>query len=185
MAAAGVICDMGTTLTYLLRAGLGSGPDVQVATPATFEKIVTLSRPAVSVFLYRIGVHAEMRNASWRTLPQGKTARPLLPLELFYLITPWANRPEDEHQLAGQIIQTLYDHSELGPADLQGESWSPDDSVQLILESLSTDELSRIWETAKVPCRLSLPYLARVVGIEPTEAVMQPAVVEAYLGRTP
>jgi hypothetical protein len=190
MAGAEALRDMGETLVYLLRVGMAASgftpaPDVKLATPDEFDGFDNPRTPVVSVFLYRVGVNPEMRNGPRRTLPGGKTTRPLLPLELGYLITPWANQASEEHWLAGLVVQTLYDHAELGPADLQGDSWAPGDSVQVILETLPTDEHYRIWDTTNLPYRLSLTYLARVVGIEPLEATGAAPVVEARIGRGP
>ncbi len=186
MARSEVIRDMGDTLIHLLRSGIPAGMvdpnDIQVSTPDDFRTLNPPVNPALTVFLYRIVVNTEMRNGARRTLPDGTTTRPLLPIDLCYLITPWASRTSDEYLIAGRVLQVLYDHAELGAADLRGNSWSPEDSVQLVLESLPVDDHFRIWETTDLPYRLSLPYLARIVGIEPTEALARPPVVEAWLG---
>src|SRR5262249_45588307 len=139
-------------------------------------------RPQISIFLYQLAVNAPMRNGPRRVLPDGRTTRPLLPLELHYLITPWATDPRDEARIVGRVLQNLYDHAEVGPAALQGASWSDDDSVQLVLETLSLEEHFRIWDTTDLSYRLSLTYMARVIGIEPTLALAQPPVVEARIG---
>ncbi len=189
MATSDVIQDMGETLIQILRSGISGGvvapDDILVATPDEFEEFSSPMRPTITVFLYRVAVSPEMRNGPRRRLPDGRTTRPLLPLELSYLITPWATETSDEYQIVGRILQILYDHAELGAAELQGSSWGADDSVQLVLESLAIDDHFRIWETTNLPYRLSLPYLARVIGIEPAEAVGQPPVVEAWIGGRP
>jgi hypothetical protein len=40
----------------------------------------------------------------------------------------------------------------------------------------------RVWDTTDVPYRLSLTYLARVIGIAPTEITRTAPVVEAVFG---
>lgn len=186
MATADVLRDMGDTLVYLLRAGIpGSIVDpanIFVATPDEFKDLNPPAKPTITVFLYRVAVNAEMRNGPRRLLSDGKRSRPLLPLELSYLITPWAKETRDEFRLAGRVLQVLYDRAELGPADLQGTSWAPDDSVQLVLESIPLEEHLRIWDTTELPYRLSLTYQARVVGLEPAEAEEVPPVAEAIFG---
>src|SRR5262245_53465577 len=142
---------MGDTLVYLLRVGVPAAMvpanRIFLATPDEFDPLRDPAQPAITVFLYRIAVNAEMRNLPKRTLPDGRTARPLLPLELSYLITPWARLTADEHLIAGRILQTLYDRAEVGPADLQGSSWRPGDSVQMILESMPIEDHFRLWDT--------------------------------------
>jgi hypothetical protein len=192
MAKFGVIADTGMTLVQLLKQGMegvfpaGISVEVLLETPDKFDgHISPTAKPTVTVFLYRVAIHSEMRNAPRRVLANGTTTRPLLPLELSYLITPWAAQTQTEHLLAGRILQILYDHAELGPNELQGNSWSPEDSVQLLLETLPTNEHYQIWDTTKLPYRLSLTYLARVLGIEPGEAIDSPPVVETIFGSQP
>lgn len=182
MASPHVIREMGETLTRLLQAALSgvvADNNVLVATPDSFHTLEPTPQPTCTIFLYRVGVNPVMRNGPRVTLGNGRTTRPLLPVELSYLITPWANDPRDEHLILGLILQALYDRAELGHADLVGSSWGPDDSVQLVLETLTLDEHFCIWDTVQMPYRLSLTYMARVVGIEPGEQTNAPPVVQA------
>ena len=50
-----------------------------------------------------------------------------------------------------------------------------------MLESLPLEDHYRIWDASDVPYRLSLTYVARVVGLSPTEALPAPPVVDAQL----
>jgi hypothetical protein len=180
VASADVIRDMGETIVYLLRAGvppLVNPNDINLSTPDDFES--TPNQPTITVFLYRISVNADMRNGPRRVLPDGRVTRPLLPLELRYLITAWARDTRDELQVVGRIMQVLYDHAELGPADLQGTSWESDDTVQLAHETLPIEDHYRVWDTTDVPYRLSLTYLARVIGLAPTVTQQFAPVLEA------
>jgi hypothetical protein len=187
MATRDVIKDAGETLLTLLRNSIDSSivdpSRISLSTPDEFGGYQRPANPVVTVFLYRIAVSAEMRNQPTRTLSDGRITRPLLPLELYFLITPWAKQTADEYRIVGRILQVLYDHPELGPADLQGDSWGEGDSVQIILESLPVDDHYRIWDSSNLPYRLSLTYLMRVIGIEPGEAISVAPVVEAEFGR--
>jgi hypothetical protein len=189
MATADVLRDVGDTLVYLLRAGIPGGivdpSNIFVATPDEFTDLNPPAKPTVTIFLYRVAVNPDMRNGPRRARSDGKQTRPPLPLELSYLITPWAKETRDESRVAGRVLQVLYDHAELCPADLQGPSWTADDSAQLVLESVPLEEHLRIWDTTGLPYRLSLTYLVRVVGIEPAEAEEMPPVAEAIFGGGP
>lgn len=174
MATADVVRDMGQTLVTTLQLGgiLDVEPaNVFVATPDEFEPLAARAAsfpPTITVFLYHVTIAAGVRNASRQVLPNGAVTRPLLPLELHYLVTPWATNTADEHRMAGHVLQLLYDQAVLGAANLQGTSWMPGDSVQLTLASLKVEEQLQIWATTGAPYRLSLPYVARVIGLEPT-----------------
>jgi hypothetical protein len=186
VATARVIHDLGDTLVYLLRAGIPAShvdpSNIYVATPDNFQGLTPPPRPTITIFLYRVAINPELRNGPRRLLPDGRRTRPLLPLELSYMITPWAKETRDEYRIIGRVLQILYDRAELGPADLQGTAWSPDDSVQLILETIPMEDHFRIWDTTNLAYRLSLTYLARVIGLEPGEAEEVPPVAEAILG---
>ena len=179
MAAPDAIRDVAETLVFLLRAGLPTidPTKITVATPDTFEALRDPVKPNITVFLYRIAVNPQMRNDPRRTRPDGTVQPPPLPLELSFLITAWAKDTRDELRLLGRILQVLHDHRELGAADLVGSSWETDDSVQLILESLPLEDHYRIWDANEVPYRLSLTYLARVVGLSAIETLSPAPVI--------
>jgi hypothetical protein len=186
LATAEVIRDVGDTLIYALRAGVDPAivapSNIRVATPDEFDTFDALTEPSISLFLHRIAVSATVRNSPRRVLPDGTTTRPLLPLEACWLITPWAPNTSDEHLVAGQVMQALYDRAELGPTELQGSSWAPGDTLQIVLESLPMEDHYRIWETSEIPYRLSLTYVTRVVGLEPKERVASAPIITARFG---
>ncbi|HET6639926.1 MAG TPA: DUF4255 domain-containing protein, partial [Gemmatimonadota bacterium] len=137
-------------------------------------------QPTITVFLYRVALHAPSRNAPRRVLPDGRILPQPMPVELSYLITPWARETRAEHLLAGRILQVLHDHGEVGPADLIGSSWEPTDSVQVVFDSLPLDDHYRIWEANhEVSYRLSLGYTVRVVNVAATRIYAEPPVVDA------
>lgn len=190
MATSDAIRDTSDSLVHILRANINSNlvPSARIsaATPDEFADLLDPLHPAITVFLYRVSINADLRNVTPPPLPDGRVRRPLLPLELRYLVTPWSDDDtRTELSLVGQIAQTLYDYGELGPTDLQGESWEPGDSVSLEMESLPLEDHYRIWDAVpQVPYRLSLTYVARVVGIESKRATLHPPVVHARFGRS-
>lgn len=182
MATDAVVRDMSDTMVALLKAGvppLVNANDILLSTPDDFQ--ADPPQPTITVFLYRITLNPEMRNGPRRLLPDGRLTRPLLPIDLHFMITPWARQTSGELAVVGRILQVLYDRAELGPADLQGNSWERDDTVQLVLESLPIEDHYRVWETTDVPYRLSLTYVARVIGIAPAAADRFAPVLEAHL----
>ena len=184
MATPDAIRDTVDTVVYLLRASLTpivASADILAATPDEFGPLEDPPNPTVTVFLHRVMLNPTLRNTPRPPMQNGRSSRPLLPLELGLLITPWAHDTRDEYRIVGRMLQILYDASELGPADLQGDSWGSGDSVQLILDSLPVEDHYRIWDTTDLPYRLSLTYIARVIGIEPGVARELPVVVSAEL----
>lgn len=186
MASADVLRDMGDTLLTLLRGGIPAGmvdpSRIVLATPDDFEPLAQPQNPTVTVFLYRVSEHASLRNAPRRTLADGRVQRQPLPLELSYLITAWARSTHAELLIVGRVLQVLYEHGELGPADLVGGAWEAGEGVQLVLESLPLDDHYRIWDASQVPYRLSLTYMVRVVGISSAPGPVPAPVITASLG---
>jgi hypothetical protein len=182
MAGPNVVREMGETIVEILRVAVADvvpAENVKISTPDSFHDLATALPPTITVFLYRIGVNSVMRNGPRVSLGQGRTTRPLLPLDLSYLITPWVKDPREQHALLGLVLQAMYDHAELGPADLVGKSWSSRDSVQLIQETLTLEEHFCIWDTVESPYRLSLTYMARILGIRSTDEIVAPPIVQA------
>ena len=184
MAGSNAVRDMAETLVFLLRAGIPSmdPAKIAVATPDVFEALRDPIKPNITIFLYRIAVNPQLRNNPRRLKSDGTMQPTPLPLELSFLITPWAKDTRDELKLLGRILQVLYDRRELGAADLVGTSWEKDDTVQLVLESLPLEDHYRIWDAGEVPYRMSLTYMARVVALTSNESASGPPVVDATFG---
>jgi hypothetical protein len=187
MASTDAIALLGDTLTTLLQNGLTGlvlPANVTLSTPEDFKSLSPL-QPAVTVFLYQVGIAGELRNGARRNGPGGLALQPPLPLEARFLITPWTQLTRDAYRIIGAIALHLYENAVLEFSQLSGPGWAPDDTVELILESLPVDEHYDIWEPIDIPYRLSLTYLAKIVGIDPTRTGSAAPVVLADFPRAP
>lgn len=199
-----VIENTGQTLVGLIErhvALLGiPNVGVGVVTPMAFPSLADTTDPFVSLFLYQIAGNAEMRGNPRRVLANGTLGRQPLPLELCYLVTAWGVRTtddvigdlpatQDEARLMGAILQAFYDNAELERSSLFETPglpvWSPEDGLQIILETLPIDGHYRIWDATKLGYRLSLVYRVRVAALEPTETPQAPPLTEAVLETVP
>lgn len=158
---------------------------VQVATPRCFSEFDEIDHPHVTLFLYQIVRSSESSNAPARRSADGQVVRQPLAIELGYLVTAWAPRRAqhlleddppaslEEQRILGLVMQTFYDHAELGVAEFfdtaPASVWRAEDSLQIILESLAVEEQYRIWDAIEMPYRLSLAYRVRVLGIDSAE----------------
>jgi hypothetical protein len=143
-----------------------------------------LSRPALTLFLYRVDFNKTMR-AAWSgvSLNDGRSH---LPLDLHYLLTAWADNAENEHLILGRALQAIEDTPILaGPLLMQASDWAPQESLQLVLEDVATDALMRIFDSLPVDYRLSVPYVARVTRIDGQRTPREPEVATAVLGARP
>jgi hypothetical protein len=122
--------------------------------------------PAVSLWLYRLTVNPHLRNVGRRG--DGPEARTPLFLDLHFLLTAWADSALAEHTLIAWAMQRLHDHPLLDLSALSPEGgWTAADQVQVVPEEVPQEELLRLWDALEPKYRLSVPYVVRVVRIDP------------------
>jgi hypothetical protein len=190
------------TMVRLIEAHLavampGNTVEVKLATPHSFGSLKNVGRSTISIFLYRVTENAELRNSPQRRLSDGTVRRQPLVLELSYLITTWGARGQDpagndaaaaleEHKLLGIVLQGLYDHAEVGRAELFEDPtrpavWGERDNLQVILETLPIEDLYRIWDSSELAYQLSATYRVRVLGLESSEVLRTAPVIDASI----
>lgn len=176
-------------IVRLLRASYdpdqfnGATLDFQVYVSENFQHPMT---EGVSVLLYRVYHNAANRTPPGRVVG-GERRRPKLPLDVHLLLTAWAKTACRQHEIAGWMMRVLEDHPILPPAILnayRSDVFQPDETVEVVLGDLGTEEMFRIWEVMiQHVYQLSVPYVARVVNIESTlSQLVAPGVRERELG---
>jgi hypothetical protein len=127
----------------------------------------------VSLFLYNAAVSVARRNLPAKVLPDGRKLRPPLPLDLYFLLTPWAKTAELQHRLLGWAMRVIDDSPTL-PASLlnhygpEPDTFRVDETVTVVNEPISLQDIYNIWEINKQNMQVSVGYIARVVPIEST-----------------
>lgn len=135
----------------------------------------------VSLFLYRTIINGSTRTPPGRRLANGEAQRTQLPLDLHYLVTAWAQSPTAQHQIAGWVMRILESTPILPKGVLNGinsDVFRPDETVEIVFNDLSNEDLFRIWDLLDASYRLSIPYLVRNVRIESDETVSAEGIVE-------
>jgi hypothetical protein len=121
--------------------------------------------PTLSVFLYRIELNKAMR-AAWSAVGS-HDGRSHLPLDLHFLLTPWAEDPEFELRILGRAMECLESTPILsGPLLAAGANWAPNEAVQVVLEDLPAEAMMRAFDLLPSDFRLSVSYIARVTRID-------------------
>ncbi len=132
---------------------------------------VTAEAKFVTVFLYRVAVNPTVRIPPQRRQLDGKLYHAPLPLDLCYLITPWANSIDVQHSLLGWAMRTLHD-APLLPATLLNDTipnappLRPTDCVELTYDPVGLADLLGIWDKLKANYQTSATYIARMVIVE-------------------
>ena len=136
---------------------------------ASFQSPMSLG---LSLYLYRVSVSAN-RNVPRRIDPDGRRYRPPTPLDAHFLVTAWAEDPIKQQRMLGFAIRTLEDTPIL-PAGVLNEHapepdvFRPDETVELVFETVSVQDASYIWEVAQTKEQPSATYVARMIEIEST-----------------
>jgi hypothetical protein len=125
----------------------------------------------ISLYLYRVTPAGEIRNYPPRIAPDGRRYKPLLPINLHYILSAWGREALKQQRLLGIAMRILEDTPALpagilnqgGPED---DTFRPTETVDLIMESISIYDMGAIWDMAKPNLQPSVGYIARMIGLE-------------------
>ncbi len=153
-------------VTELLK-GLLSDLTVTLDSPASLPA----SSPggsvsAVNLYLYQVCENPNTKNQPWVTQPTGVQKYPPLAVNLYYLLTPYADDPVTAHRVLTHAMATLYASTRLTGAQLSDPLRQVVEGLTVNLRQMSLEELTRIWNSLQSPYRLSVTYEVRVVLIE-------------------
>src|SRR5262249_40903353 len=120
--------------------------------------------PAVSVYLYQMSIDPEGTDSTPHSelveVPQGDgTIKEVLRRRrrwgrLDYLMSAWAQTPEDEQLLLGLIIRTIMENPELPRDKLKGQSFEDDFRLNILMSTrLDEGTLARFWGSLNQPVR--------------------------------
>jgi hypothetical protein len=142
----------------------------------------------ISLYLYRITVNVNCRNLPPRLGPHGQRTRPPLPLDLYYMLTPWAKSAAKQQRLLGWAMRTLEDTPILPSGFLnhygpETETFRPDETVELICEPISLQDMINIWDVFKPHQQLSVTYVARMIAIESPDELTEAELVQTRMTR--
>lgn len=170
-----VLVAVGQTLIQLLwqqiqidpelAAIIASDQQLSLEPPAKFLKDTEVQQDTLSLYLYQIEENGEMKNQPPR-LVAGKSLRVApLSLNLFYLVTPLTGSAVKDQKLLGKVMQTFYDQAMLAGPTLQGSLKDTDTELRLLLNPMSLEDLTKLWNSWQRPYRLSVSYEIKVVFI--------------------
>jgi hypothetical protein len=136
----------------------------------------------VSLYLYRVGVNTTRRNLPPRVEPDGRRFRPPIPLDLYYAVCIWGRSVDVQQRLLGFSVRALEDTPSLPAGALN--QWGPEpttfgghETVQLVCDPLSLQDLQLLWDVLKPNVPLIVGYVARLVPIDSEISVIDgPAV---------
>lgn len=138
---------------------------------------IRIKHPAANVInlsLYRVDASAAYRN-------QAFAGRTPLALNLEYLVTAYGEEERDDvgHYLLGKAMRVLHDHPVIARARLKtalaaARVHDQLESIRIVHQELSVDDLSKLWTSFQTPLRISASYLVTVVLIDSKQSVKSP-----------
>jgi hypothetical protein len=169
MSTSTVIGDVTQTLEDLLTTAQQppNSFTVSLRSPAE-ETLEGATRPIVNLFLFRVAENPFAKNQDWLPVGTGALHYPPLALNLFYVLTPFAQNRLDEHRVLGEAMHIFYDHSIITAPLLRGGLENSTEELKVDLCQLNLEDLTRIWNALNQPYRLSVCYDVRVVLIDST-----------------
>jgi hypothetical protein len=151
-----------------LKTLIGTEDQISLESPADLEGNDTVR---LSIYLYRIAEDAYSKNRPPINDGRGNLEKPPLALDLYYLVTPLAGAPREQQIILGKTMQVLYDRSTLEGTDLVAGSslQAAGELVRVILNPVTLEETTRVWQALEMSYRLSVCYVVRVALMSSTQ----------------
>jgi len=155
-------------LASFFDPGSGGTMVVSINNPA---EMADANEEGVSLWLYRVLRDPNRLNLPPVRLGPWQIRQPSLPLRLHYLVTPFVrasqtNSADLEQRVLGKIMQGFHDHARFRGADLEGDLAGSTQEFQVALETLTIEDLARIWAALNRPYQLSISYEVSVLNID-------------------
>jgi len=175
------IRDTSVSLRMLLESRLNGDAEVKAMLPPGVTLAVSLNTPeemgesgerGISLWLYRIVRDGATLNLPPRRVAPDRMRLTPMPVLLHYLVTPVFHglqgvpAPEFEQTLLGKVLQLFHETPCVRGADLLGTLATPDQELTVRLETLSLDDVTRVWDALDRSYQLCLSYEVSVVPID-------------------
>lgn len=151
-----------------------------------------VNRPTINLFLHNLHENVQLRHSQqWidDRNKDGTVTQKRVPvrLDLHYLITTWANEPEDEHNLLAYTLIALFRHANL-PADLLPEGLKNQTlpvRLQIAQEDSTLRSLADIWASLDNEVKPGITMIITLT-LDPYLPIITPIVrtVETRIGQS-
>ena len=172
-----------SNLATFFDSALGGTMVVSLNTP---QEMTENDAQGLSVWLYRVVRDEQRLNLPPERLDQNHLRRTPLPVRLHYLITPIAKsntgaNPETEQAILGKVLQAFHDYPKLRGTHLQDDLEGTTVELNIRLEPMSLEEVTRVWDALDRSYQLSVSYEVSVVHIQSEREADDVAPVEVVL----
>jgi len=179
-----VLSDVTNTVLSILKSNVkqvfpAPDDDIEIHISLTHPKEIEKSKDySLLIFPYNFSEHSVMRNQP-DLGADGATARfPSLFLALHFLFIAKAKSIDQDCRILGKVIETFVDNPILRGSILRGGLAGTDAQLKVMLDSLSIDDLNKLWSVLGTSYRPCLSYTVLPVQVEPTQLKTTTRVVE-------
>ena len=150
------------------RDEFGAGLDINLYQTRDFE---TPMQEGFSIYLYRVAINGAVRNLTLRRSPDGRRFRPSLPLDLHYMITPWAQDVERQHRMLGWVMRMIEDTGVFSAGHLnhympETDTFMAHEGLEIICDPLPLSDYLTLWDRLRPRLPASATYALRMVFID-------------------
>jgi len=150
------------------RPEFGAGLDIALYQTRDFENPM---QDGFSIYLYRVAVNGAVRNLTLRRSPDGRRFRPSLPLDLYYMVTPWAQDIERQHRMLGWVMRLLDDTAVLSAGHLnhylaETDTFAATEGLEIVCDPLTLSDYLTLWDRLRPRLPASATYVLRMVLID-------------------
>jgi|SRR5215831_2926871 len=166
MSASSVISDVTLTLQELLKSEQLPADTFDVSLKSPADEAPQQGKPKVNLFVYRVMENPFGKNQELEAIGPSAFAYPPLWLNLFFLLTPFAEDKLDELRVFGEAMRVLHDNSIVSAPLLKGGLDHTVEELHVDLCPFTLEQLAQIWSALDKPYRLSVCYEVRTVLID-------------------
>jgi hypothetical protein len=167
------IAATGTALAGLIRDRyprdeFGTGLEILLYQTRDFESPM---QDGFSVYLFRVAINGSLRNRSPRRSLDGRRFRPSLPLDLYFMITPWAQDVERQLRMLGWVMRMIEDTGVLSAGHLnhympETDTFSANEGLEIVCDPLALTDYLTLWDRLRPRLPASATYTVRMVLID-------------------
>jgi hypothetical protein len=140
-------------------------------------------KEGIAICLWRVAPNVTRRALGPRTDIYGRRFKPSLPLDLYYLMVPFAEGSERQQRLLGWMLRTMHELGPLVPSQLnhflaESDIFAQSEALDLVNDPLTLADQLTLWDRIKhmPPCAT---YAMRMLLLDSDLSLDEyPAVVE-------
>ncbi|HEX3527909.1 MAG TPA: DUF4255 domain-containing protein [Thermoanaerobaculia bacterium] len=137
----------------------------------------------IALYLHRITPANNIRNMPPRIAPDGRRYRPSLPIDIHFLLVPFARDAFKQQRLLGWAMRTIEDTPILHDSFLNQYGPEPDtffagECVDMILETIAYQDLGSVWDAAKPNIQPAVPYVVRMLQLDSALEMVEAGLVQ-------